>query len=178
MPEDLVCAHLCKLVCQAWRSEIDVCPVDVMYIDAVNYSICDKLSISTHPTCKVGLFLQLRATHRLGWKLANGLVLVDRIHHCVTKEHANGQPIQLVQNWAKRVINSGWIHQLWPAVRVRHDGQHLKKDPVRGLPHGMRQHYFDAANDEKKILGWKVNRQKPTVPHGWSVDEVCMELTL
>jgi hypothetical protein len=42
----------------------------------------------------------------------------------------------------------------------------------------MCQHYFDAANDEKKILGWKVNRQKPAVPHGWSVDEVRMELTL
>ena len=156
-------------------------PLDVMYVDVVRFFICQNLPISAHPSCQIGLFLNLRATHRRGFQLISTLAMIRRINAAVTKVGVDGRANLLVRSWAKHVIESGWLFQVWPAVKVNHDGQLLRRCPgsTTGLPHGMRQSYFDAANDQKKFLGWRVDIvYRLEAPRCRVVDNVSMELSL
>ena len=86
-------------------------------------------------------------------------ILIERINECTRKKTAGGLPNQEVIEWSQIVIKSGWLQQLWPVHVVGCHSLRLRyRGGERGLPAGMHQDYFDAANRERKILGWSVTR--------------------
>ena len=109
------------------------------------------LSQSPRPRCKLLLFLQLRVTSCTVLKacfMSN--MLVDRIN--VLAKHK----LVEVRIWAIRVVESGWLHQCFPAMRV---GRHprLLRYGTSSIPSGMRQRYFDTAMQiGTRRLGWDV----------------------
>ena len=126
---------------------------------------------SPHPRCKVRNLLQLRTTSRLVCRFTNTYLLIPRLNELAT--HRLGD----VRQWAKTIIDSGWIHQIWPrkgSPSLGLDGVLrcwpaypstclLHIDERLGIPLYMRQDYFDKQvtaqrEESKQPLGWIYGR--------------------
>ena len=104
---------------------------------------------------------------------------IERINECTRKKNADGLPNQGVIEWSQVVIKSGWLQQLWPVHVVGRHGLQLRyREGKHGLPAGMHQDYFDAANRERKILGWSVITEVFDASGRCQSGAVSMSLTL
>ena len=110
------------------------------------------VSHSVHPRCKLMLFLALRGCSPKMCGMFSSTVLIGRINLLA------GHRVSGVREWAKHVINAGWVHQLWPISADQR--RHLRLLRLRlgsqGIPSGMRQEYFDSCSQTRHLLGWKI----------------------
>ena len=120
---------------------------------------------SAHPTCKIQTFLRMRAASSQLCFITNTCFLVDRLNML-----ASHHRLQAVREWAIKVKESGWLHQLWPCTRLAIPWNDTSCIPLQnydrnnGLPRGMRQSYFDKKQDEYRqgasaVLGWTYGRR-------------------
>ena len=113
----------------------------------------ESMSLGMHPRCKLLSFLRLRAVSRFAAIAMTARPCIARLD-ILAATHKNKD----VREWATKVIESGWIHQCWPSKIVHRQGLLLRYNtgtgPRTGLPAGMRQHYFDEAQRQKRVLGW------------------------
>ena len=119
---------------------------------------------SAHPTCKIQTFLRMRAASCQLCLFTTTSFLVPRLN--MMARHR----LQAVRDWATRVIESGWLHQLWPCTRLSSRWNATSCIPLQryernsGLPRGMRQSYFDKKQNEyhhdaSAVLGWTYGRR-------------------
>ena len=98
------------------------------------------VSHSVHPRCKLMLFLSLRCCSRKMCLMFSSTFLIGRIN-LLAAHNVSG-----VRQWAKHVINAGWIHQLLPVAAAQRQDLRLLRLRVgsQGIPRGMKQEYFDS----------------------------------
>ena len=118
---------------------------------------------SAHPTCKIQTFLRMRAASSQLCFITNTCFLVDRLNML-----ASHHRLQAVREWAIKVKESGWLHQLWPCMKLSSQWNAtswfpLRKDRNSVRPQGMRQSYFIKKQDEYRrgecFLGWTYGRR-------------------
>ena len=132
--------------------------------DAAVATLLRYMPHSPHPTCQIVTFLRMRAASRQLCLFTNTSFLVPRLN--MMARHR----LQAVRECAKKVIESGWLHQLWPCTRLSSPWNATSCIPLQrydsnsGLPRGMRQSYFDKKQDEYRqdasaVLGWTYGRR-------------------
>jgi len=100
-----------------------------------------------NPKAKIGMCLKLRQMSAyMSVAIIDSMIVRINLVSTTIARRDEG-----VRSWVNNVVNSGWCHQLWPTRR----GYRLNYDGERGIPRGMKQAYFDKANGEKRVLGWK-----------------------
>jgi len=110
------------------------------------------VSHSVHSRCKLMLFLSLRCCSRKMCLMFSSTFLIGRIN-LLAAHNVSG-----VRQWAKHVINAGWIHQLLPVAAAQRQDLRLLRLRVgsQGIPRGMKQEYFDSCCRSNLLLGWRI----------------------
>ena len=108
---------------------------------------------SPDPRCKIRVYLNLRAVSRRMCLCTSGYLLIDRLNALCTDKVRDKKAQAAVLSWHGKVMRSGWIWQLWPALSVRRRTM-LIYDEKTGLPLGMTQAHFDECQTQKFQLGW------------------------
>ena len=138
--------------------------IDILGSHAAVGILLKYIPHSAHPTCKIVTFLRMRAASRKLSLFTTTSFLVPRLS--MMARHR----VQAVRECAKKVIESGWLRQLWPCTRLAIPWNDTSCIPLQnydrnsGLPRGMRQSYFDKKQDEYRqgasaVLGWTYGRR-------------------
>ena len=123
------------------------CPfIDAISIDIIAHTLCEYLPHSMHATCKISNFLKTRIVCR------SAILPISRQIGHRTKNYLLGHAHPPVRDWARKIKDSGILHQWYlPGLRRL---RCLVVVERANIPWGMSQEYWD-------------NRQRQNIRTGW-----------